>query len=59
MPVPVRTHRGLPLMASCTEYISTCMPENTHRHTQSELCGLKDEPDDSSRMGLTIVELAV
>lgn len=46
-------------MASCTEYISTCMPENTRRHTQSELCSLKHEPDDLWRMGLTIVELAV
>lgn len=51
MSVPVRTHRGLPLMASCTEYISTCMPEKTHRYTQSELCGLKYEPGDSRGMG--------
>lgn len=30
-----------------------------HTGIQSELCGLKYEPDVSWRMGLTIVELAV
>lgn len=32
MSAPVLTQRGLPLIASCTEYISTCMPTHREAH---------------------------
>lgn len=36
MSVPVLTQHGLPLIASCTEYIITCMPAHTNTCTHKE-----------------------